>query len=92
MGKYIYVAIMELTPMTRITPPHKSNTAAVMADLFEMSTSREPVIDEIGSLLKLIGTHGSMIENVVVYENEEVYYVHTKMIIPSAELELITQY
>ncbi len=78
--------------MTRITPPHKSNTAAVMADLFEMSTSREPVIDEIGSLLKLIGTHGSMIENVVVYENEEVYHVHTKNILPSAELELITQY
>ena len=92
MERYIYRDVMQLTPMTRITPPHKSNTAAVMADLFEMSTSREPVIDEIGSLLKLIGTHGSMIENVVVYENEEVYYVHTKMIIPSAELELITQY
>ena len=92
MGRYIYMAVMELTLMTRITPPHKSNTTAVMADLFEMSTSREPVIDEIGSLLKLIGTHGSMIENVVVYENEEVYHVHTKMIIPSAELELITQY
>ncbi|HJH30541.1 MAG TPA: hypothetical protein C5S51_12810 [Methanosarcinaceae archaeon] len=75
--------------MTRITTPHiKRNTIAVLTDLFEMSTSREPAIEEMGALLEMIGTHGSMIENVVVYENEEVYHVHTKNIIPSAELEL----
>ncbi|NOR48328.1 MAG: hypothetical protein GQ533_09855 [Methanosarcinaceae archaeon] len=79
--------------MTRITPPHiKRNTIAVLTDLFEMSTSREPAIEEVGTLLEMIGTHGSMIEDVVVYENEEVYHVHTKNILPSAELELVAQY
>ncbi|MGP8320742.1 MAG: hypothetical protein ACT6FE_00240 [Methanosarcinaceae archaeon] len=47
-----------------------------------MSTSYEPAFDEMGSLLELIGTHGSVNENVVVYENEEVYHVHTKNIFP----------
>jgi len=54
--------------MTRITPPHiKRNTIAALTDLFEMSTSREPAIEEVGTLLEMIGTHGSMIEDVVVY-------------------------
>lgn len=65
---------------------------AVLKDLFEMSTSREPALEEMSTLLEMIGTHGSMIENVVVYENEEVYHVHTKNILPSAELELNAQY
>lgn len=82
-----------LTTMTRITPPHiKRNTIAALADLFEMSTSREPAIEEMSTLLEMIGTHGSMIENVVVYENEEVYHVHTKNILPSAEFELKAKY
>ena len=79
--------------MTRITPPHKRrNTISALADLFEMSTSREPATEDVATLLEMLGTHGSMIENVVVYENEEVYHVHTKNILPSAELELKPQY
>lgn len=78
--------------MTRIIPTHKRNTTAVLEDIFEMSTSREPATEEVDTLLEMIGTHGSMIENVVVYENEEVHHVHTKKIIPSAELELKPQY
>lgn len=74
---------MSLAVMTRITPPYMfCNTIAALADLFEMSTSYEPAFDEMGSLLELIGTHGSVNENVVVYENEEVYHVHTKNIFP----------
>ncbi len=76
---------MSLPPMTRITPPHMFwNTIPALADLFEMSTSYEPAFDEMGSLLELIGTHGSVNKDVVVYENEEVYHVHTqKMLTPA---------
>ena len=88
----IYTAITDSIIMTRITSSHEKNTTAALTDLFEMSTSREPAIDEIGSLLEMIGTHGSMIKNVVVYENEEVYHVYTKNILPSAELKLTAQY
>ena len=92
METYIYPHYSVET-MTRITPPHKKrNTISALADLFEMSTSREPAIEEVDTLLEMIGTHGSMIENVVVFENEEVYHVHTKNILPSAELELKPQY
>jgi len=64
--------------MTRITSPEQENTVSVLMDIIEMSTSGEAAIDKVDSLLELIGTHGSIIEDVVVYEDEEVSHVHTK--------------
>jgi len=64
--------------MTRITGPEQENTVSVLMDIIEMSTSGESAIDKVDSLLEIIGTHGSIIEDVVVYEDEEVSHVHTK--------------
>lgn len=64
--------------MTRITRPQQKNAFSVLMDIFEMSNFRDPAEDEVDSLLQVIGTHGSMIENAVIYEDDEMQYVHTR--------------
>lgn len=66
--------------MTRITATPQKNTISALIDIFEMSNLREPFIDEVGSMLELMGTHGSITEGAVAYEDEEIYHVHTMSI------------
>ncbi|WP_440952997.1 hypothetical protein [Methanococcoides sp. FTZ1] len=46
-------------------------------DIFEMSNLRDPFLDEVSSMLEIVGTHGSITEGAVAYEDEEIYHVHT---------------
>lgn len=64
--------------MTRITRGEQKNAVSVLMDIFEMSNMREPADNEVDSLLQVIGTHGSMIDDVVIYEDDEMQYVHTR--------------
>jgi len=71
--------------MTRITAaPHKNSISALM-DIFEMSNLREPFIDEVGNMLEVMGTHGSINEGTVAYEDEEIYHVHTLSMMASSK-------
>jgi hypothetical protein len=49
--------------MTRITDPRKRNAISVLQDIFEMNNMREPVSEEVDSLLKTMGTHASLVED-----------------------------
>ncbi|WP_135610426.1 hypothetical protein [Methanococcoides sp. AM1] len=66
--------------MTRITATPQKNSISALIDIFEMSNMREPFLDEVGSMLELMGTHGSITEGAVAYEDEEIYHVHTMSI------------
>ncbi|ADE37380.1 hypothetical protein [Methanohalophilus mahii] len=52
--------------MTRITDPRKRNTMSVLQDIFEMNNMREPVGEEVDSLLETMGTHASLVEDGVL--------------------------
>jgi len=73
---------MVLTAMTRINARKQknavTNTVSVLMDIIEMDNSRQPLRTELDSLLETVGTHGSIIEDAVVYEDNGVYHVHTK--------------
>ena len=75
---------MMLTSMTRITAQTQENTVkntvSVLMDIIEMGNSRQALREELDSLLETVGTHGSIIEDVVVYEDDGVCHVHTKKI------------
>jgi hypothetical protein len=49
-------------------------------DIIEMDSSSQPLRAKFDSLLETAGTHGSIIENAVAYEDEGVCHVHTKKI------------
>ncbi|NYT19038.1 MAG: hypothetical protein GKC08_01925 [Methanosarcinales archaeon] len=66
--------------MTRITATPQKNTISALIDIFEMSNLREPFLDEVDSMLEVMGTHGSITEGTVAYEDEEIYHVHTMSI------------
>jgi hypothetical protein len=70
--------------MTRITTQTQKNnvknTVSVLMDIIEMGKSTLPLREELDSLLETVGTHGSIIEDAVVYEDEGVCHVHTKKI------------
>ncbi|UGV40496.1 hypothetical protein J7W08_10580 [Methanococcoides orientis] len=66
--------------MTRITATPQKNSISALIDIFEMSNMREPFLDEVGSMLEVMGTHGSITEGAVAYEDEEIYHVHTMSI------------
>lgn len=56
--------------MTRITDSRKRNAISVLQDIFEMNNMREPVGEEVDSLLETMGTHASLVEgDVLLKEN-----------------------
>ncbi len=75
---------MMLASMTRITAHTQVNTVintvSVLMDIIEMDNSNHPLRAELDSLLEKVGTHGSIIEDAVVYEDDGVCHVHTKKI------------
>ncbi|KXS42013.1 MULTISPECIES: hypothetical protein [Methanohalophilus] len=56
--------------MTRITDPRKRNAISVLQDIFEMNNMREPVGEEVDSLLETIGTHASLVEGDVLLKED----------------------
>ena len=75
---------MMLASMTRITAHTQVNTVintvSVLMDIIEMDNSNHLLREELDSLLEKVGTHGSIIEDAVVYEDDGVCHVHTKKI------------
>lgn len=63
--------------MTRITTTAEKPAMSALIDIFEMSNMREPVIEEVSDMLELMGTHASIMNGAVVYEDDEVAHVHT---------------
>ncbi len=61
---------------------YQKTAMSALMDIFEMSNMREPVVDEVISMLEIMGTHGSMTDAAVVYDDEELYHVHTMNIMP----------
>lgn len=56
--------------MTRITDPRKRNAISVLQDIFEMNNMREPVGEEVDSLLETMGTHANLVEGGVLLKED----------------------
>ncbi|MHC1576374.1 MAG: hypothetical protein ACXQTE_03370 [Methanosarcinaceae archaeon] len=74
--------------MTRISLSSQKTAITALMDLFEMCNQRDPEHMEVVSLLETVGTHGSIVEDVAVYADDELLYVHTMNTAPSSEKDL----
>ncbi|MCD4800150.1 MAG: hypothetical protein K8R01_00975 [Methanococcoides sp.] len=63
--------------MTRIKANTERPAITALMDIFEMSNLRAPGFDEVSDMLEMIGTHASIMDGAVSYEEEEVSHVHT---------------
>ncbi|ABE52756.1 hypothetical protein [Methanococcoides burtonii] len=63
--------------MTRITATSEKPAITVLMDIFEMSNMRAPGFAEVSDMLEIMGTHASIMDVAVSYEDEEVAHVHT---------------
>lgn len=57
--------------MTRITPHGERNSLSVMKDLFMLYRMRDPASNELASLIEMLGTHGAIASNPVLYDEGE---------------------
>ncbi|MDA0524591.1 hypothetical protein [Methanococcoides alaskense] len=63
--------------MTRIKANTERPAITALMDIFEMSNLRAPGFNEVSDMLEMIGTHASIMDGAVSYEEEEVSHVHT---------------
>jgi hypothetical protein len=54
--------------MTRITQEGEENSLSVIKDLFKLYRMRDPINQELGDLIEILGTHGSIASTAVLYE------------------------
>jgi hypothetical protein len=59
---------MLFSSMTRITPEGERNSLSVMKDIFMLYRMRDPAVNELASLIEMLGTHGAIASAPVLYD------------------------